>query len=113
MCFDVILKIFFCIRRHGLHLVSDIDLAGHRFGDEGLTVFFEEFNFLPFCGYQFVNLLSLVVEEVGDLGLFSIRMERDILTRINAVLLMLSLVASKINRGVIVLRKDCRMYEIE
>ena len=70
VCFDVILKIFFFIRRHGLNLASDIYLAGHYFGDEGLTVFFEEFNFSLFCGYQFVNLFGLAVKEVGDLGLF-------------------------------------------
>ena len=66
----MILKIFFLICRHGLYLVSDIYLAGHYFGDEGLTVFFEEFNFSLLCGYQFVNLLCLTVEEVSNLSLF-------------------------------------------
>ncbi|MDE0688391.1 MAG: hypothetical protein OXI61_09525 [Candidatus Poribacteria bacterium] len=54
----------------GLHPVSDIYLAGHGFGDEGLTVLFEEFNLSLFRCYQFVNLFGFAVKEVGDLGVF-------------------------------------------
>ena len=54
----------------GLHPVSDIYLAGHGFGDQGLTVFFEEFNLSLFCGYQFVNLIVFVFQKVYNLFLF-------------------------------------------
>ena len=50
----------------------DIYLAGHRFEDEGLAVFFEPFDLSQLCGYQVVNLLCLVVKEVGDLGCLGI-----------------------------------------
>ena len=52
--------------------VSDIYFTGHGFGDEGLTVFFEEFDFALFCGCQVVNLLCFAVKEIGDLLLFRI-----------------------------------------
>ena len=35
----------------GLNLASDIYLACHNFGDEGLTVLFEKFDFPLLCGY--------------------------------------------------------------
>ena len=68
MCFDVIFKVFFCICRHGLHLVSDIYLACYRFGDEGLTVFFEEVDF--FAALWILvrqSVRSFVVKDVGNL----------------------------------------------
>ena len=55
---------------YGLHFVSDINFACHRFEDEGLTVFLEEFNFSVFYVEQFVNLFGFLVKVVGDLSLF-------------------------------------------
>ena len=65
-----ILPLSFSIRRLHLNLVSDIYLACHNFGDEGLTVFFEELDFSLLRGYQFVNLFGFAVKEVGNLDLF-------------------------------------------
>ena len=53
---------------HGLHPVPDIYFAGYHLGDEGLAVFFEEFDGLLFVGAQFVNLFAcLAVKEVSNL----------------------------------------------
>jgi hypothetical protein len=66
---------FYCLNRglhglHGLNFASDIYLPCHNFRDEGLTVFFEEFDAPLFIGSEFVDLCSFVVKEVGDLDLF-------------------------------------------
>ena len=68
----MVFEICLGVRRHGLHLVTDIYLARYHGGDEGLAVLFEEFDGLFFVGAEFVDLFGFVIEEVCDLGLFLI-----------------------------------------